>query len=57
MAAVTTTDSVSSTLTVIEKYEALVQNSLEEESVYIRTKETLQDSFDSNPITEADREA
>tara|TARA_R110000851_G_scaffold36326_1_gene94893 strand:- start:482 stop:1408 length:927 start_codon:yes stop_codon:yes gene_type:complete len=55
MVAVTNTTSVTKDLDVLEKYESLVKNSLDGESVYIRAKETMQEMFDDGSINETDR--
>lgn len=51
MATISTTNE----LDVLEKYESLVKESLGSESVYIRTKETLDELFQDNTITSADK--
>jgi hypothetical protein len=49
------TISVTNTLDVVDKYQALVKESLSGESTYIRAKETLQELFDNGTITESQK--
>lgn len=49
------TISVTTDFDVLSKYESLVKESLDGESAYIRAKETLQELFDDNSISESDR--
>ena len=48
-----TIGTVSSVLTVEEKHRILIDESLNQDSVYIRLKETLLDLLDNGEITEA----
>jgi len=49
------TISVTSELDVLDKYNSLVQQSLGSNSVYIRTKETLQEFFDNGNFKDSDK--
>lgn len=49
------TVAISSELEVLDKYLALVKESLGSESVYIRTKETLTDLFENSSLTSTER--
>lgn len=49
------TISVSTEFDVLDKYQELVQQSLSGSSVYIRAKETLQDLFEQNSISESQK--
>ncbi len=51
----TYTADVSSTLNVVPKYEELVQQSLDGESAYIRAKETLEQLFKENSLSDAQK--
>lgn len=49
------TINISSDLDVVTRYKELIASSLDGDSVYIRTKETLQDLFESGNITDVDK--
>jgi hypothetical protein len=49
------TIAVTSELDVLDKYQALIKQSLDSESVYIRTKETLEDIFEKSSFTNKEK--
>lgn len=51
----TDTSTVTISLDVVEKYETLVSNSLDGDSVYIRAKETMEEMFQNSDINSTDK--
>jgi hypothetical protein len=49
------TIAVTSDLDVLDKYKSLIKQSLDSESVYIRTKETLEDIFENSSFTNKEK--